>query len=137
MNKNIDLLENEKIKIKKAFNQKIHSYEKYNIFFKIGTNHRHFVELVSNGHTLFTRYYLSYDDSLEESYLQIGILNSVLIDGNKDIFSPEIIEIASKIYTFSIIENNTRWVEKNGRDVFYTSENLVEFWMLEFMKVLI
>ena len=134
-NLKLDFLEDEKIKIENAFNQIIEKYKKNNAFFKINKNDRHFVELVSKGHTLFARYYQPYDDSTEGSYLEIGILNGVLIDGKKDILASEIIVIKSKSYNFSLI-NDAGWIGKNEKDGFYVSKNLVEFWVIDFFEII-
>lgn len=131
---NLDIIEDEKIKIENAFNQNIEKFKKKNAFFKINKNDRHFVELVSAGYTLFAMYNKQYDDSIQGSYLEIGILKGVLVDGKMDILSPNIINIASKSYCFSLIDNGG-WIENEG-DVFITTEDLVEFWFVEFLQVL-
>lgn len=131
--KNLDLLEDEKLKIENAFNQIIKKYVKKDVFFKINKNDRHFVELVCKGYTLFAKYNRQYDDSIEGSYLEIGILNCVLIDGKKDVFSDDIIIATSKSYCFSFI-NNVGWIEEKEKKDFYISEDLVEYWMLKFFE---
>ena len=128
MNKNVALnkLDEEKNKVKRGFKSFVIGNEKYNTYLKYGENEIHFAEIVVSGYTLFAKIHEKYDDSIEGTYLRMGIIKGVLIDGKVDILATYE-EKVIKNYDF-IYDQNAGWNERNEEQIFYSSIELVEDW---------